>query len=111
MSLTLTARSLKSILMNRRHLPPGVGAIKVWGPNGMREAIVDESVLLAASAHQWRWIGGRVVSISNEDDFSTMLDLAEMATGVRGACPSDPKSMDYRSRMLCVPDWPTDGDR
>jgi hypothetical protein len=81
-------------------------AILAWGPSGPRTVIVDSAIAAQTSTRDWRWIGGRVVSVGEGDDFSTMLDLAELATGVAGARPADPRSLDYRARMLGVRAWP-----
>ena len=80
--------------------------ILVQGPSGPRAVIVDGACALEISAREWRWIGGRVLSIGEGDDFSITVDLAELVTGVAGARAADPRSVDYRAEVLDVREWP-----
>lgn len=80
--------------------------ILVQGPSGPRAVIIDGARASEISARDWRWIGGRVVSVGDGDDFSTTVDLAELVTGVPGACAADPRSLDYRAEVLTVRAWP-----
>jgi hypothetical protein len=92
------ALSSKSTQMNE--VFHQVVLLTVHGPLGEATVRVDESMAAELASRRWMSLGGRVVSVGEDDDFANMLDLAEKVSSVAGAKVRADTSHDYRCCAL-----------